>query len=247
MPRDLTLVDVPSDLGSEPLLNPKHEKFCWTFIRVMDAGKAWVQVFSGSDERLAKQRGKKLVKRTEVSARIRYLLKQESADELTRSQINKQQIELNLWQVASRCMQKEKAPIPKQLRGRQAKLCAECDGKTPANWCEACEWNQKLFRDFSELAFNYRFDAKGAISALVPLGKERGMFADRKLVGNLEGDELIDSMTDEEVKGLVRTLAGEVGLRVVEAGGESPAGAEAESGQDVQPVPEAGGVSPTRH
>lgn len=240
--------DVPSALGSEPLLNAKHEKFCWAFVKVMHPGKAYMEISgAGTNPQVARNRARILVKRREVVARIRWLLDQESKDELTKNQITKRSIELGLWEVAERSLQHKKVDTPKELRGQDAMLCPACAETTPEAWCEACVHNQKLVRDWQEFGGTYRFDAKGAIPALIALGKERGMFIERKLVGTLEGDELIDSMTDEEVRNLVRSLAGEVGLRVVESGSESSSGAKASTSSDVQSVSETSGVPPTRH
>ncbi len=239
--------DVPASQGREPLLNVRHERFCWEFAKGTNGQESYLKVFESDNRNVASTRSCKLLKRRDIVARVRWILDQEGRDRLSKMQISKDAIELGLWEVANRCLQKKRVETPKELRDKDAQLCLDCFERTPDDWCQACKYNQKLVRDWQNFGGVYTFNPKGVIAALVPLGKERGMFADRKLVGNMEGDELIDSMTDSEVRNLVRSLAGEVGLRVVEAGSEGAPGAQAQPGADVQPVSKAGAVPQTRH
>lgn len=114
----------------------------------------------------------------------------------------------------------------------------------------------------------YKVDLGAANRGAELLGKELGMFRDRLDVHNLDneladmtGDQLrafvasaatevgmrVVGGSDDDIRGFIRRNAGRVGLRVVEEGGEDPEGAADPEDGAVQAVPEASGVSQTRH
>ena len=233
--------------GSEPLANLNWEAFCWAFVKKFSAIDAYLEAFPTNNRKMAASRASSLKNKPVIAARLRWILDEQSRQQLTKSAIVKDSIELGLWEVAGRCMESKRVTLPPELKARSFQPCGACEGEKPKGWCTSCQENAELLEAWADFGGVYKFDAKGAIAALIPLGKERGMFVERKLVGNLEGDELIDKMTDVEVRNLVRSLAGEVGLRVIETGSESPAGSEAPEGTDVSSVSEAGGIPQTRH
>ena len=54
----------------------------------------------------------------------------------------------------------------------------------------------------------YYFDSRGAVAALVPLGKELGMFVDRKEV--LHGK--LEDMSEHQLDAIINQLSTELGI-----------------------------------
>ena len=114
----------------------------------------------------------------------------------------------------------------------------------------------------------FKADLGAANRALELLGKEQGMFRDRLDIHTLDGE--LENMSSSQLRAYVKSLATEVGLRVVEqtddelrkffirnaervglrvieAGREDPDGAEDAASGTVQAVSKTGRIPPLRH
>jgi hypothetical protein len=221
-----------------PLPDPRHELFCITYVRNgWKRAAAYTQSYGSKNTKVAKNGGTRLLRRPDVQNRLRYLLNEEARNRVTTDAIQKDVIDGRMWTVIERCMQHEKIGTPEHLKGRVFRPCAPCKKKqSPAQWCVSCKSNQKLIAEWEEFGGIYKFDPRGAVQALLPLGRDRGLYIDKKLIGHMEGDEIIDSMSDKEVRELVRSLATEVGLRVVEARSEGSDGSATEQDSHLRAV-----------
>lgn len=229
----------PKDAGKDPLEDSRHELFCATYIKNgFDRAAAYSEAYNrrGSTKKQLQTQANRLLKNPQVRDRLRYLLKTEADSRVSLGAIQKDAIEGRVWEIVERCMGNKKVSTPKHLKGRVFEPCRACADKEPRSWCRSCKHNEKLIADWEKFGGIYRFDASGAIKALLPLGTDRGLFIPRKLTGHMEGDEIIDSMSDEEVRLLVRSLASEVGLRVVETRSEGASGAAPEQDPELRAV-----------
>lgn len=223
--------------GAEPLEDPRREMFCITYIANGWKRSAAYTHGYGTSGKSAKEGSNRLLRRPEVQKRLRFLLRKQGEERVAQAGIQKDAIDGRMWAVAERCMQHEKVETPAHLKGRAYEPCPRCKKEeSESNWCARCKRNLKLFEDWQEFGGVYKFDSRGVVQALLPLGRDRGLYIDKKLVGHMDGDDIIDAMNDKEVRELVRSLATEVGLRVVEAGGESPDGSSPEQGPHLQAV-----------
>ena len=158
-----------------------------------------------------------------------YLNEELAKHRLTRVAITQDSIDTKMWSVANRCLQEERVEVPGHLKGRAFEACDD-------EACERCKHNLELLEDWQSFGGIYKFDANGSVKALLALGRDRGLYIDRKLVGRMEGDEIVDAMSDPEVRELVRSLCSQVGLRVVEVGGEGASGPPPEQGPKLRSV-----------
>jgi hypothetical protein len=227
----------PRTPGKEPLADPRHELFCITYVsNGWKRSAAYANAY-GTSGKSAKEGSNRILRRPEIQQRLRYLLRQQGEARVTQAGIQKDAIDGRMWSVIERCMQHEKVETPTHLKGRFYEPCPTCSRKdTESQWCARCKRNQKLFDEWKKFGGVYKFDPRGAVQALLPLGRDRGLYIDKKLIGHMDGDDIIDAMNDKEVRELVRSLATEVGLRVVEARSESSDGSPAEQGPHLQAV-----------
>jgi hypothetical protein len=229
----------PPTPGKEQLSIPEHELFCLTYIKNgFKRTPAYQHAYGTEKSRNANKLATRLLKRPDIQNRLRYLLREQGKSRVTLDAIQKDAIDGRMWAVIERCMQHEKVETPVHMRARSFKPCAACKKKEdqPSKWCASCKSNQKLIEDWEAFGGVYKFDPRGAVQALLPLGRDRGLYIDKKLVGHMEGDEIIDAMNDEEIRNLIRSLATEVGLRVVEARSESSDGSPTEQGPHLRSV-----------
>jgi hypothetical protein len=119
-----------------------------------------------------------------------------------------------MYEVIERCLQLKKVEEPSGLSNEEILPCAEARNEDCA--CESCEKNRTLLERWREFGGVYKFDPANAVKALHLTGRDFGLYYEKKLTGSLEGDEIVDAATDEELRALVRNLASQVGLRVVE-------------------------------
>lgn len=170
------------------LKNPRYEHFCQLYTNGEKAPKAYV--LAGFSPNGADRACNRLLKNVEVSERVAELMAekerlnaQATQKAMENAGIDKEWVMRNLKSVAERCMQVE--PVV-NMKGEQVVV------ETPEG----------------TLAAAFTFNAKGAIGALVPLGKEIGMFVERKEVrhGKLE------DMPDEALDDLISELAKEAGI-----------------------------------
>lgn len=85
--------------------------------------------------------------------------------------------------------------------------------KLKANIERASQAIPVLDRDGRETG-EYKFDGAVVNRGSELLGKELGMFADRTLIGSLDGE--LEGMTNEQLRAYVRSLCNEIGLRMVD-------------------------------
>ncbi|MGE4072726.1 MAG: terminase small subunit [Lysobacterales bacterium] len=170
------------------LKNAKHEHFCQLISDGATETKA--AVLAGFSERSAPQQASRLLKNDEIRERVAELRAEKEqfhAKAVQRAMenagIDKEWVMRNLKEVVERCM--EVAPVVNQ-KGEQVVV------ETPEG----------------ELRAAFTFNAKGAIGALVPLGKEIGMFVERKEVRHGKLEDLPDAQLDD----LIRELATEAGI-----------------------------------
>ena len=223
--------------ATHPLDDPRHELFVVAYLRNgWNRAVAYTHAYGIEKKKAAQNGANRLLHRSDVQDRLRYLLNEQALNRVTQEAIHKDAIDGRMWSVAERCLQHQKLETPEHLRSRAFTPCASCKNKRPMERCASCKANRKLIEDWTEFGGIYRFDSGGAVKALLPLGRDRGLYIDKKLVGHMEGDEIIDAMNDKEIRDLVRSLATQVGLRIVEAGSEGASSTSAKPGPHLQSV-----------
>lgn len=175
--------------GSKPLKSPKHELFAQLHAAGEPECRAY-EMAGFASKKGSRASSARLLATANVRGRVDYLLSLRTATiqaETTKAAknagIDKEWVMKNLREVAERCMQA--VPV--------------FDAKGDRVMVETPD---------GEVAPAFTFNAKGAVSALVPLGKEIGMFVERKEVlhGQLEG------MTDDQLDVLIQQRMEELGL-----------------------------------
>lgn len=170
------------------LKNARQEAFCRFYTNGETPPRAYA--LAGFSEKTASEGSSRLLKNPDVSRRVEELLAEKEKAHaqvvqkaMENAGVDKEWVMKNLKEVAERSMQH--APVIDR-EGKQVII------ETPDG----------------EIAGAFTFDAKAAVAALVPLGKELGMFVDRKEIrhGKLE------DMPDEALDDLIRELAKEAGI-----------------------------------
>lgn len=170
------------------LKNPRYEHFCQLYTNGEKAPKAYV--LAGFSPNGADRCCNRLLKKDEVSARVSELMAERekvnaqcTQKAMENAGVDKEWVMKNLKEVAERSMQH----VP--VRDREG---AQVMVETPDG----------------DVAAAFTFDAKAAVAALVPLGKELGMFVDRKEIrhGKLE------DLTEDQLDQVISELSKEVGI-----------------------------------
>lgn len=155
------------------LANSKWEKFCVDVV----AGKTLVDAFVGAGyaEKNAYSAAPRLFKHPKITERIAELKDKVEAVFVERCSVSKEWVVKNLQEVAERCMQHE--PV---LRNGAPVMIESEDGT---------------------LSAVYKFDSAGANKSLELIGKELGMFVDKKEIKmstlSEASDEQLDAIIDE--------------------------------------------------
>lgn len=170
------------------LKNARQEAFCRFYTNGETPPRAYA--LAGFSEKTANEGSSRLLKNPDVSRRVEELLAEKEKvhakvvqKAMENAGIDKEWVMRNLKEVVERCM--EVAPVVNQ-KGEQVVVA------TPEG----------------ELRAAFTFNAKGAIGALVPLGKEIGMFVERKEVRHGKLEDLPDAQLDD----LIQELAKEAGI-----------------------------------
>jgi len=172
-----------------PLINPKWEKFCHNVALVgMSNSDAYKNAgFAAKNVCTRSGAGTLLRKKIEVENRIIALTERAIERDLK----TRDWVDDQLKEVVDRCMQKEPV-IPS---GRKGKTCPACHNHLG-------EW---------------KFDARGANTALQLMGKDRGMFIDKVQIID---DELANK-TPEQLAEVIKAAAIELGRDFVRQLGEA--------------------------
>jgi hypothetical protein len=176
--------------GSVPLKSPKHEIFAQLHAGGEPECRAYTAAgFKGKDSR---EGGTRILANPSVKERVGYLLSQRTAviqAETTKAAesagIDKAWVMSRLKTVAERCLQHE--PVL-DARGELVMVETKDGIMAPA----------------------YRFDSRGAVAALVPLGKELGMFVERSIVQV----SALETASEEQVDRFIVEAAREVGINL---------------------------------
>lgn len=172
------------------LKNLRHEQFAQFLVNGDSTQRAYELAYGPSKG--ADASGRRLLRNALICERLRELqaIKGAKHAEVTgkaieNAGIDKEWVMRNLREVAERCMQA--VPVL-DMQGKQLMI------ETPAG----------------EVAAAYTFNSKSAVAALIPLGKELGMFVDRKEIrhGKLE------DLNDEQLNQLITEMAKEAGVQV---------------------------------
>ena len=200
--------------GSIPLRNSRWENFSHLYSRYGNLTRAYGEAFRIEDKpEYCAKKGCEIINRPVVAARVRFLMEALSRDRILSEAIGKDNIDARMWQVVERCLQRERVEIPAELKGRKFECCAVCqEGEGPL--CEPCQANEALILDWMDFGGIYRFDAKGAIAALVPLGRDRGLYLDRRLVARTDITDP-DDLTADALEGVLHELADFLGYAVI--------------------------------
>lgn len=177
----------PSD-GSKPLASPKREVFCQLFAAGETRGRAYE--VAGFTSRTPEKAGSDLLKKPEVAARVAALvaakastIQSETTKAAENAGIDKTWVMSRLKEVAERCLQN--APVL-DAKGELVMVETKDGLMAPA----------------------YKFDSKGAVGALVPLGKELGMFVERSIVTL----SALEQAPEEQVDAYILQAAKELGI-----------------------------------
>jgi phage terminase small subunit len=162
------------------LANSKWEKFCVDVV----AGKTLVDAFvaAGYAEKNAYSAAPRLFKHPKITERIAELKDKVEKVFVEKCSINKEWVVKNLQEVAERCMQHE----PVLRNGAPVMVETET----------------------GELAAVYKFDSAGANRSLELIGKEFGMFVDKKEIKM----SVLSDTSDEQLDAIIAEAAQEVGV-----------------------------------
>ncbi len=199
--------------GSIPLRNSRWENFAWLYARHRHAGRSYGDAFHCEDKiKYCNDKGGLLLKRPQIAERVRYLVDGIDSDRVLAEAIGRDNIDARMWKIAERCMQNERVEIPAKLRGRKFHPCSRCaeDG----DLCKPCQANEALILDWQAFGGIYRFDAKGAVSALIPLGRDRGLYLDKRIVARTDLTDPED-LTRASLEGALFELADFLGYAVI--------------------------------
>lgn len=162
-----------------PLMNPKWEKFCHNVALIgMTNAEAYGKAgFGAKNKTTWSSAGTGLRKKIEVENRIIVLTERA----IERAQKTREWVDDQLKEVVDRCMQKEPVIEP----GKKGITCEACHNHLG-------EW---------------RFDARGANTALQLMGKDRGMFVEKVQII----DDELAGKSPEEVREKLKAMAVELG------------------------------------
>lgn len=179
----------PQAPGSEPLSNPKWE----ILAQLTAAGEPGTRAYPAAGFKDGPSNGelaRRLLLKPEIRARVDWLVAQkasvvqaETAKAAENAGIDKGWVMSRLKEVAERCMQH--APVL-DAKGELVMIETKDGLMAPA----------------------YKFDAKGAVGALVPLGKELGMFVERSIVTL----SALEQAPEEQVDAYIVQAARELGI-----------------------------------
>lgn len=219
--------------GGMPLLdNARHEKFCQLTAQGFKRHEAYNQAgYDCKSKQVAMQSGVKLFQRPTIKARVLEIEQTLSEKALTNAGLDR------LW-----VLNGIKANIERAI---QAKPVLDKQGRPTGT---------------------YKADLAVANRGYEMIGKEFNMFGDRVTFEGLDGE--LDGMNGDQLRTFLRGIVSEVGMRVVEMSreekrewiireapgvglrvedsGENPDGAQASENGNIQAIPEATGVPPTR-
>ena len=119
-----------------------------------------------------------------------------------------------MWRIVERCLQSERVEIPGKLKGRKLETCVCHDSLINGPACGACKKNEKLLADWMDFGGIYKFDAKSAITALIPLGRDRGLYLDKRIVARTDITDP-DDLTADALEGALHELADFLGYAVI--------------------------------
>lgn len=150
-------------------MTPKQEKFCLEYLKTGNASEAYRRAYNTAEMKPASinRKAKELMDNGKIAASIAALRK----PAIEGAKLSKQWVLDRLMSVAERCRQVE----PVQDRQGHPVLVKCLDGSLKAA---------------------FTFDAAGANRSLELLGKEQGMFIDRKEVGD---PGAFDKLDDDEL------------------------------------------------
>ncbi len=198
--------------GSIPLRNSRWENFSHLYSRYGNLTRAYGEAFRIEDKpEYCAKKGCEIINRPVVAARVRFLMEALSRDRILSEAIGRDNIDARMWKIVERCMQRERVKTPDELRFKKWQPC-ELHDKDDA--CEACQANEDLLREWMAFGGIYRFDAKNAIAALIPLGRDRGLYLDKRIVARTDLTDPED-LTAAALEGALFELADFLGYAVI--------------------------------
>jgi hypothetical protein len=246
------VLELPANPGSDgtvQLANARHERFAHEFaLNGYDTPKAYAVAFhveQGSTT--AAKNASRVAKIPGVSARIRFLIDRQSREDLAEARIGRSSVLATMWEIVDRCMQRTKQLVPAELKTLHVKLCEACE--EGPDMCFMCDHNIGLEKAMRAELGAWSFRPREAMTTLVHLGKNIGMFADRHLHGELDGQDKLATYSDDELAVYLTQCLEELNVRkpAESAGsGEAGDGSENEPRAPLPALSEASDLPPTR-